>query len=302
VQEWLERTVRRPQVRRIMTSLAWTFVYSAALDLVSAEVFVRKLQITLKNPVHYVDGGWQALVDGLRRTAEAAGARIVSGEAVAAVEHDGGRVGAVRLADGGTVPASSVIVATNPHDAVKLLGDGAYPALRGIVEGMYPAQVACLDVALRRLPRPGYPAAEDLDRPLFYSAQSLFARVAPEGEALVHAFKQLDPRQPGDPREDERELEELLDAGQPGWREQVVKRVYLPRIAAVGMLPTAGGGGFAGRPGVQVPGVPNLFLAGDWIGPEGFLSDACMASARQAARLLAAPGRSATREPAAMTA
>jgi hypothetical protein len=35
-----------------------------------------------------------------------------------------------------------------------------------------------------------------------------------------------------------------------------------------------------------VPGIVDLYLAGDWVGPEGFLVDASMASARRAARLL----------------
>src|SRR5918999_5180947 len=77
VQEWLDRKVRRPQLRRLMTALARTFVYSTALDLVSAELFVEKFQRSLRHPVHYVDGGWRTLVDELRAAAERAGARIV---------------------------------------------------------------------------------------------------------------------------------------------------------------------------------------------------------------------------------
>jgi phytoene dehydrogenase-like protein len=57
VQEWLEHAIERPPVRRVIAALARTFVYSAALDLVSAEVFVDKLQRSLRHPVHYVDGG-----------------------------------------------------------------------------------------------------------------------------------------------------------------------------------------------------------------------------------------------------
>jgi hypothetical protein len=34
-----------------------------------------------------------------------------------------------------------------------------------------------------------------------------------------------------------------------------------------------------------VPGIANLYLAGDWVGREGFLVDASMASARRAAQL-----------------
>ena len=66
----------------------------------------------------------------------------------------------------------------------------------------------------------------------------------------------------------------------------LVKRQYLPRIEAVGALPTASDGGFAGRPGLQVSGISNLYLAGDWVGPEGFLVDASMASARRVAQRL----------------
>jgi hypothetical protein len=86
----------------------------------------------------------------------------------------------------------------------------------------------------------------------------------------------------------------LLDVAQPGWREVLVKRQYLPRIEAVGALPTATGGGFAGRPGPQVAGLANLYLAGDWIGPEGFLADASTASARQVAQLVLAQTEAGT--------
>jgi hypothetical protein len=63
----------------------------------------------------------------------------------------------------------------------------------------------------------------------------------------------------------------------------LVRRQYLPRIESVGALPTAESGGFAGRPGARVPGIDHLYVAGDWVGPEGFLADASLASARRAA-------------------
>jgi phytoene dehydrogenase-like protein len=163
--------------------------------------------------------------------------------------------------------------------------------MRRIVDGLTPARIACLDVALERLPIPDRPVVQDLDGPRFMSAQSVYSRVAPEGAALIIAFKQLDPRYPGDPREDERDLEDLLDAAQPGWRGALIRRQYLPRIEAVGALPTAREGGFAGRPGPRVSGLDNLYLAGDWIGPEGFLVDASVASARRAAQLILEDGR-----------
>jgi phytoene dehydrogenase-like protein len=269
-----------------MTRLACTFVYSTALDLVSAELFVEKLQRALRHPVHYVDGGWGTLVDGLRAAAERAGVRIVSNTYVDSIELDDGHARGVRLRDGSLVRASAVVVASSPRDAAKLVDGGEHPAMCQIVEGLIPARIACLDVALERLPVPDRPVVQDLDGPRFMSAQSVYSRVAPEGSALIISFKQLDPRYPGDPHEDERDLEDLLDAAQPGWRGALVKRQYLPRIEAVGTLPTAREGGFAGRPGPRVPGLDNLYLAGDWVGSEGFLADASMASAQRAAELV----------------
>jgi phytoene dehydrogenase-like protein len=283
VQEWLDRNIQRPAVREFMAANARTFVYSSALDLVSADVFVIKLQNALKHPVVYIDGGWQTLVDGLRSKAEQAGARIVSNARVETVEHQAGRVQGVRLKDGGIVPASAVIIATAPKDAVKLV-DAAAP-LRKIVDSLYPAQVAALDVAVSHLPNTRHIVLQDVERPLFMSTQSVYSRVAPKGGALMYTFKQLDSRTSTDPHEDERELEGLLDRAQPGWRDVEVKRQFLPRIDAIGMLPTASTGGYAGRPKSQVPGIANLYLAGDWIG-EGFLSDPSMGSAREAAHLI----------------
>lgn len=286
VQAWLEQTIHRPTVRQMFVALARTFVYSAALDLVSAEVFIEKLQRALKHPIQYVDGGWQTLVDALRQVAERAGAQLVSGTTVDSVVYQDGEVQGVRLGDGRVVPASAVVIATTPQEAAKLLDDGPVQELRQVIDALVPMRVASLDVALSRLPSARYPVVQDQKHPLFLSVQSLSSRLAPAGGALITAFKPLHPAHPTDPREDERELELFLDIAQPGWRDVLVKRVYLPRILATGALPAASTGGFAGRPASQVAGVSHLYLAGDWVGPVGFLNDAALASARQVAQTL----------------
>lgn len=286
VQDWIQQTVRRPVVRQFMVANARTAVYTTALDRVSAEVFVAKLQTLLKHPVVYIDGGWQTLVDGMRRAAEQAGAKIVSGTRVEAVECANGHVTGVGLQDGSLKMGANVILATTPQEAVKLIDGQAYPALRQAVNHLLPAQLACLDVALRLMPDPRHPVVQDMEQPCFMSAQSLFSRVAPDGGAMIYTFKQLDPHQASDPRQDERVLEHLLDTAQPGWREVLVKRQYLPRIQAIGALPAAESGGFAGRPDTQVAGLAGLYVAGDWVGSEGFLADASIASARRAAQLI----------------
>src|ERR687898_1196283 len=199
IQELFDLKIRRPQLRRLMTRLACTFVYSTALDLVSAELFVEKLQRALRHPVHYVDGGWGTLVDALRAAAKRAGVRIVSDAQIEGVELRGDHARGVRLGDASLLQTSAVVLATGPRDAAKLVDGGEHPAMRRIVDGLTPARIACLDVALERLPVPDCPVVQDLDGPRFMSAQSVYSRVAPEGAALIISFKQLDPRYPGDP-------------------------------------------------------------------------------------------------------
>ena len=56
---------------------------------------------------------------------------------------------------------------------------------------------------------------------------------------------------------------------------------FLPRMVAVSAIPTPAGGGLAGRPGVERG--EGLYLAGDWVGGEGWLVDAAIASGASAA-------------------
>lgn len=285
--EWLDGEVRNPRLHQMLTAFARPLTYCANLDLVSAEVFLQR--VTLSD-IRYIDGGWQSIVESLRTRAVEAGTRILSATRVDKLLQREGQIEGLLLADGRRIHARAVVLATTPAEALKLLEGESYAPLRRTLAGAQPVRLACLDVALSHLPAPQHAIVLDLEQPRFLTTQSLFARVAPAGGALIHAFKQLDPEQPGDPRQDERDLEEWLELAQPGWRTALVKRIYLPRIEAIGLLPTAYSGGLAGRPGVQVPGVSNLYLAGDWIGNAGYLVDASLASARQAAHLLVQHG------------
>ncbi|MEO6889551.1 MAG: NAD(P)/FAD-dependent oxidoreductase [Ktedonobacteraceae bacterium] len=290
--EWLDHEVRTPHLHQMLTAIARTLTYCANLDLMSAEVFLQRVALS---DIRYIDGGWQSLVESLRTRATGSGAHILSGTRVSELLQHGEHIEGVRLADGRRVDARAVVLATMPAEALKLLDGESYASLRETIAASQPVHIACLDVALSRLPAPQHAIAFDLEQPRFLTTQSLFAHVAPAGGALIHAFKQLDPTQPGDPHQDERDLEAWLDQVQPGWRAVLVKRIYLPRIEAVSLLPTAHSGGLAARPGVQIPGVSNLYLAGDWIGNAGYLADASLASARQAAQLLIQNGLPAQR-------
>ncbi|HET9317418.1 MAG TPA: NAD(P)/FAD-dependent oxidoreductase, partial [Vicinamibacteria bacterium] len=82
--------------------------------------------------------------------------------------------------------------------------------------------------------------------------------------------------------------EALVDRAQPGWRDEVVERRFVPDLVVTNALVLAREDGLAGRPGVVVPERPGFFVAGDWVGPEGQLADASLASARAAAAAVVA--------------
>ena len=52
-------------------------------------------------------------------------------------------------------------------------------------------------------------------------------------------------------------------------------------------LTTAKQFGNGGRPGPEVLGIAGLYVAGDWVGAEGLLPDASVASGKRAAELAA---------------
>ncbi|MGA7730139.1 MAG: FAD-dependent oxidoreductase [Chloroflexia bacterium] len=279
---WLDRHIRHPRVRALIESTARTVTYTNAPDMIDMGLVAEQIQVTTRGRIFYVDGGWQTLVDGLLAAALKAGATIERGVRVRAVEHDGNHVTSVRLDDASTVTARSVIIAAGPTDASRLVDDGRNNALAGWAAQAVPVRAAALDVALRSLPNPHATVALDMDAPRFMTAQSVYSKVAPEGGALIYTLKYLHPCDHKDTEANERELESWLDVTQPGWRDEVVERRFLPSMTISHWLVTAQGGGLAGRPGPEVPGISGLYVAGDWVGPRGLLFSASLWSARMA--------------------
>jgi phytoene dehydrogenase-like protein len=286
VAAWVRRTLRHESARQLLEALFRLATYVDDPEHLSAGVAVRQLQAGLAANVLYLDGGWQTLVDALRRVAEQAGVRIVAGARVTRLEHDGTPRAAV-LADGSRHHARAVILAVDPATALALLGEGADPALAAFVHATAPIRAACLDVALSSLPRPRSTFALGIDRPLYLSVHSAAANLAPSGQALIQLAKYLPPGAAEDAGHTERELEELLDLVQPGWRARVVQRRFLPHMTVLGAGADAARCGLRGRPEVALRAIDGVYLAGDWVGHEGWLADASVASARRAAELLA---------------
>jgi phytoene dehydrogenase-like protein len=281
--DWIARELVHPDTRELVEAFVRISTYAADAERQSAGAALAQLRRAVAGNVLYLDGGWQTIVDGLRAAAVAAGVHVETGAAVARVDFAGAGVSGVRLANGLAWEAEAVLVAADPATAAALAPEPAAGRLRALADGALPVRAATLDLGLRRLPRPGVLVALGVDAPLYFSVHSASARLAPEGGALVHAMKYLKGDGPVDVAAVGRELEELMDLLQPGWRDEVVHQRFTPSFVVSNALATAKDGGLEGRPAVFAPDAPGLYLAGDWVGAEGLLADASLASARRAA-------------------
>lgn len=284
VADFLAQRTRTPEVRRLLTALIRLSSYCDDPERLCAGAAMAQLRRAVREGVLYLDDGWEALVRGLRAAAESAGAEIVAGAKVEAIERDDGGVRAVRVAGDREIAADRVIVAASPDVARALCPD--VPALAAWADAAVPAFASCLDVALSRLPVPRQRFALGIDRPLYFSEHASLAKLAPADGAVIHVARY---GRASDPAAVERELEGVLDRVQPGWRDALVHRRFLPAMIVAHDIPQAARGGLAARPGPRVPGAPGVLVAGDWVGAEGMLADASLASARAAARLAIAP-------------
>jgi phytoene dehydrogenase-like protein len=281
--DWLREHVAHADVRDMLSAFVRVATYSNDPERSSAGAALAQLQQALRG-VLYLDGGWQTLVDGLLARAREAGVDIRTRTAVGGVE--AGPWPEVRLADGARLRADAVLIAADPALAARFVPASA--VLAGASAAAIPVRTATLDLALRRLPRPDRTFALGVDRPLYFSVHSSAARLAASGGALVHAAMYLGDGTRLDPRGIEAELSAFVERLQPGFARETVIRRFVPDLVVSHALVSAKGNGLAGRPDVAVPDAPGVFVAGDWVGPEGQLADASLASARQAAKAIRA--------------
>jgi len=280
MQEWIDGRVRTADARAFLATASRVATYCADLDGLDACAGVQQLGRALTSGVVYLDGGWQQLVDALRAVAERAGVAVHTRSKVQTVEvHDGGAT--VRTSRGDVI-ASTVVVATGgPAEADALLR-GASAAVTRWAREARPVVASTLDIALDALPVPDRRIVLGLDEPTYLSVHTPFADLAPHGGEVVHLLWYGDAT--SDPRA---ALEAVLDRAQPGWREHVRVERYARRLVVAHGRPEPRISRTAGSPPVEVPDLPCVLVAGDWVGADGLLADASFASGRAAGRLAA---------------
>jgi phytoene dehydrogenase-like protein len=285
VQEWLDKNIHDKNFAEIIKTLVRLNTYGNDPDIQSIGSVLRQIYVGSRSGVMYVDGGWQTFVDGLLTVAKNANTRIIMGKKATKVKRTDPSGWLITLSDKTQLSAKIVIIAAGPKDAYSLFDDKDRPeVISRAAKEAKPIRMVCLDVALSSLPDKDTLFALGIDRPLYFSVHSAHANLTPEGGALIHVAKYLGTSIEPRPREDQPELEEILDLLQPGWRQVLVKKRPLPNMVVSNAIVTAATGGLAGRPDPKI--ADNLYVVGDWVGKEGLVSNASFASAKRAAQLI----------------
>jgi phytoene dehydrogenase-like protein len=294
LQDWLNEKIHHRDVIDLIKTLSRVVTYANDPEIQSAGATLQQIQMALSGGVVYLDRGWQTLVDGLHVEAQKEKVRIITGKRVVEVKHNVNSSSITSLtsspswriyaSDGSTLSASTLILTGNPRDVYELFRHhGQYFVSNILGPVTKPVRVATLDIALSKLPNPDIPVAIGVDSPVYLSVHSSSANIAPKGGAMIHVMKYISSYDEPNPRQARLEMEALLDMVQPGWRDHIVRQRLLPNMVVYNSLVTAAEGGITGRPDTRVSGVDDLYVAGDWVGPEGLLADASFASAKRAA-------------------
>jgi phytoene dehydrogenase-like protein len=294
VREWIDANASDERVRQLLEAVFRLATYSDRPDLQSASAGLAQLRLALRGVV-YIDEGWQKIVDSLHSAAVASGVNFVTSSRVVSVDHEDGAVRGVELGgleiedrkdtmslvmpdmsdpDKGTrIPASIVLLAVDPFTARELVSGVDWPQTKAVM-------LSSLDIALSKLPIPRNTFALGIDKPLYFSVHSAWAQLTPKGGALLHVARYGEGGT-------EAELEAVVDEMQPGWRDLVVHRRFLPAMTVSNALVQPEG--VSSRMKAVTP-VRGLYVAGDWVDEGGILSDAAFASARAAAKAIIAAG------------
>ena len=220
--DWVRCEVSTEKVAAFVSALIRVATYNNEHDKLSADAAIRQFQAATAGGVIYLDRGWQSMIDAMEAYAIQLGVHIEKNAA----------------ADVGSV------LAVPPTQVEKLTG-ARLPATR-------PVRMGCLDLGLSSLPPKSSLFALGLDQPLYFSVHSHWAKIAPEGQAVVHIGKYLG-GEPASAPGDRAELEAFADIAMPGWRDRVIVDRFLPDMTVAHSAP------WLDAPRPKVDAIPGVF-------------------------------------------
>ncbi|MEA1011073.1 MULTISPECIES: NAD(P)/FAD-dependent oxidoreductase [Bacillus cereus group] len=277
---WAENEIKDPMVRNIFYALCRTTTYTYAPTIQLASSVLKQIQLSMKEGVFYVDGGWGTIITKLRDLANAVGVQFLASKHVLEVEHCEG-IQKIRCLDDEVFEVDAVVVTTPPKEACKIIKGAEGTRLYRWSEQSVPVTVAALDIGLRRLTNPTHHFALGLDQPVFFTNQSRAAKLSEDGSIVVSLIKYHNPLvEINDFHDDKEQLKNTMELLHPNWKREIVAQQYLPEITVVNDFPHIDR---VENPGPNIPEMPGVYIAGDWAGHDELLADAAVASGKRAA-------------------
>jgi phytoene dehydrogenase-like protein len=267
--DWLTSHVKGVRSRQTLEAYVRLSTYGNAPDRMSAGAAFHQLYRGLDG-VLYLDHGWNSMVENLLGAMPA---------------HVTFRYGA-HIESVRDLPEDAVLLCVPPVEANRMTGAAAIPD--ATLQTFVSSYAACLDICLKQLPVKENTFALGIDEPLYYSVHSNAAKLAPQDGGMIHLAYYLPEGNTLDQHAIESRLLALLDQLQPGWREQLVYKRFLPHMLVSFGMPTAELGGYSGLKSPRVEGLENVFIAGDFVGNGAQLVDCAVKRALEAVDMIKA--------------
>lgn len=278
--EWAEKEIKNPIVRNVFYALTRTSTYCIDYDQLLANAAIQQVQQGLKG-VLYVNNGWQSIVESLRNKALTSGVTIYTNKKITSIDY--GMKHQLLCSDGDTLEVSNVILTTGPEQSMKLVKNSVGTLLETWNQQASPVYAACLDVALKKLPRSNHHFAIGIDQHILFSNHSRACSLSDDGKSVIQLIKYLGTKNEGSADCHKKELESILDLMQPEWRKELVAQQFLPRMIVVQDMISIKDNPYFGP---SIPEIPGLYIAGDGAGHGEMLVDAAFASAKRAAKAI----------------
>ncbi|MEX0418267.1 phytoene desaturase family protein [Bacillus sp. C30] len=277
---WAEKEIKDPMVRNIFYALCRTTTYTFAPTIQLASSVLTQIQLSIKEGVFYVDGGWETIITKLRDIANNVGVQFQASKHVLEVENCEG-IQKIRCSDDEVFKVNAVVVTIPPKEACKIIKGAEGTSLYRWSEQSVRVTVAALDIGLRRLTNPTHQFALGLDQPIFFTNQSRAAKLSEDGAIVVSVIKYHNPMlEINHFHDDQEQLENTMELLHPNWKREVVAKQYLPKITVVHDFSHIGR---VENPGPNIPEMTGVYVAGDWAGHDEILADAAVASGKRAA-------------------
>ena len=254
--QWIDSQTDNKRLRQWLESMVRLTTYINAPEHLSASIAVCQLKLGFSDRAIYINNGWQTLVSQLRQQATSLGVQIYTRNKITSIEQWKGE---------------HVVLAIGPFEAGRLLGRDF---------SVNPVRVACLDIALSKSPISRAVFALGIDVPLYFSNHNISGSLGPKNAGTIHLMTYLKPGESYRAEELQVQMEDMMDKLQPGWRDRLIYKRFMPNLVVMYDLPR-----IVGRyKGEVVHQQEMIQLVGDWIGESGLLLDASLLSAKAAAQ------------------